>query len=37
MSSNKIFKSWKQLYAIVLAFLILQLIVYYFITTHYSA
>lgn len=36
MSSKRFFKSWKQLYAVVLGFLLLQLVVYYFITSYYS-
>ncbi len=35
MSNNRIFKNWKQLYAVVLAFLVVQLVVFYFISNLY--
>lgn len=36
MSNKRIFKSWGQLYALVIAFLVVQLVIYYFITSYYG-
>lgn len=35
MSSKQIFKNWKGLYAFVLGFLVVQLVVFYFISNLY--
>tara|TARA_B100000678_G_scaffold289212_1_gene299258 strand:- start:1468 stop:1581 length:114 start_codon:yes stop_codon:yes gene_type:complete len=36
MSNPRFFKNWKQLYTVVLLVLLLQLVIYYFITQQYT-
>ncbi len=36
MSNKRIFKNWNQLYAFVLGFLVVQLVVFYFISSYYG-